>query len=317
MINPNLAIIILLITVSLVGIVHADELTPPPSVKICGYVSYCNETGIWWFNPQNETDFAGVEIWFDNIFINATQNATTHFFAIQNNTTGIHVFSTRTYDAFSNVNQSWVNISVNIDECPVCAEGWYCDEDYCMMPQIPTITPTVTPTSWVNQTYNNATDICTVTADMGETWIKWDAVCNTTVEVLYYIDGKKLENTTPYEKLNPDRLILSDLHSGEKHNLKIYYLGNVIADSEITTLPSWYMLLFFIVLSMAFSITGLLFVRSPIFRILLGVLALLLAVWMMTMTTGWMLAVPVIPALLAALLIILALYDQVHQSWGG
>lgn len=314
MINFRILIVILIL-VSAIGIVRADDINPPPSVKICGYVSYCNQTGIWWFNPQNETDFAGVEVWFDGVFINATENITTHFFAVQNNTPGIHVFSTRTYDTFSNINQSWVNMSVNMDVCPICAEGWYCNEEYCTMPVQPTIT--VTPTSWINQTYNNATDICTITAEVGETWIKWDANCNTTVEVLYYIDGKKLENTTPYTKLNPDRLILSDLHSSETHNLKIYYLGNVITESEITTLPSWYMLLFFIVLSMALSITGLLFVRSPVFRILLGVLSLSIALWMMTMTTGWMLAMPVLPALFAVLLIILALYDQAYQSWGG
>jgi hypothetical protein len=313
MINFRILIVILIL-ISVIGLVRADDANAPPSVKICGYVSYCNQTGIWWFNPPNETDFAGVEVWFDGFYVNKTENSTTHFFSAQNNTTGIHVFSTRTYDTFGNTNTSWVNMSVNMNACPLCDEGWYCDEEYCTMPQ-PTIT--VTPTSWVNQTFNNTTDICRITADMGETWIKWDATCNTTVDVLYYIDGKKLENTTPYVKLNPDRLILSDLHSSETHNLKIYYLGNVIAESEITTLPSWYMLLFFIVLSIALSLTGLLFVRSSVFRILLGVLALAVALWMMTMTTGWMLAVPVIPALFATILMIWAVFDAIRTSWGG
>jgi hypothetical protein len=77
------------------------------------------------------------------------------------------------------------------------------------------------------------------------------------------------------------------------------------------------MILFFIVVSLTLSITGLLFVRSPVFRIIIGAVAFSIAVWVMTMSTGWMLAVPVIPALFAVILIIMALYDQVNIAWGG
>jgi hypothetical protein len=318
MISSRLLIIIILGMGLLVGFVHADAGNPPASVHICGYVSYDKQMGVWWFNPP-DTDYLGVQIYVDDVYLTTTTLLAQHFYDFNSSVMGIHVFSTHSVDTFGNVNSTWVNLSLNLDVAPVCNEGWFCPDGYCTNYTGGVITPTVTetPPSWINQTFNATTDICHVTADMGETWIKWDANCNTTVEVLYYLDGVKLENTTPYEKLDPNRLILSDLHSGETHNLKIYYLGNVIVDSKVTTLPSWYMILFFIVVSLALSLTGLLFVRLPVFRIIIGTVAFSIAVWVMTMSTGWMLAVPVIPALFAVILIIMALYDQVNIAWGG
>jgi hypothetical protein len=208
-----------------------------------------------------------------------------------------------------------VNISIDNGGYFACNDAWYCtDEEWCGIPTIPTITPTTTPTSWTNVT-KKPTDICTVRADMGETWVKWDAVCNTSVEVMYYIDGKPLDNVIPYQPLDPDRLILSDLMGMETHNLKIYYLDEVIAESTVTTLPAWYMLLFFIVISVVLSIIALLFVVSPVYRIILGGLAFTIAVWMMTLVTGWMIAVPVAPAIFAGLVIILALRDLIAPAW--
>jgi hypothetical protein len=191
--------------------VQANAGNPPTSIKVCGYITYCNEIGIWWINPT-ASDYGGAQIWFDDVF---QFNSTPVAFFYNPNTAilGDHIISTKTFDTFGNVNATWTNITVNLAACPSCSEGWFCAEDeYCFNPNVtPTITPTptvtVTPTSWVNQTFNQTTDICTIRADMGETWIRWDANCNTTVEVLYYIDGKKLENTTPYQKLDPNRLI--------------------------------------------------------------------------------------------------------------
>jgi hypothetical protein len=312
--NKNTVIILVILLIALVHTVQADADNPPGSITFCGYVSHCNEIGVWWLNAT-DADFNGVQIWFDDVY-QTTSPADSHFHNQNTPIIGDHIISTHTIDMFGNVNATWVNVTVSIGACPVCKEGWFCGDEYCAMPNpIPTVT--VTPTSWANQTFNPVTDICTISADMGETWIKWDATCNTTVEVLYYIDGVKLEDTPPYGKLDPNRLILSDLHSMETHNLKIYYLGNIVAESTIETLPSWYMLLFFIVLSITLSVIGILFVSSPILRILLGGLAFSIAVWMLTMVTGWMLVLPVLPALVAGICIILALYDQVHTSWGN
>ena len=77
------------------------------------------------------------------------------------------------------------------------------------------------------------------------------------------------------------------------------------------------MILFFIVVSLTLSVTALLFVRSPIYRIIMSLVAASFAIWMMTVVTGWMLAVPVIPALFAGLVIILALRDQIELAWGS
>lgn len=312
---PSL-IILLMSLFLLVNNVQADEFNPPASIKICGWVSHCNEIGVWWSTNQTSTDpdLAGVQIWFDDIYQVTTLPAD-HFYNVNTPVVGDHTISTHTIDTWGNVNATWSNVTVSLGVCPECKEGWVCtDPEYCGSSGIPT--PTVTPTSWVNVTMV-PTDICHIRADVGETWIKWDATCNTSVEVLYYIDGIKLENTTPYAPLDPDRLILSDLNSMETHNLKIYYLGEVIAESEITTLPSWYMLLFFIVLSLVLSTIALLFVSSPLWKILLAALAFSIAVWMMTITTGWMLAVPVLPALVAGIVILLALKELVSDAWGN
>jgi hypothetical protein len=318
----KLIIGILLILVLFGNPVQANATSPPAGIKICGYITYCNEIGIWWINPT-VSDYGGAQIWFDDTF-KFNSSPTEFFYSPFPNITvlGDHTFSTRTFDTYGNVNLTWVNLTVNMAACPSCSEGWFCAEnEYCYNPNgtptpTPTVTVSVTPTSWINQTYNATTDICTIRADMGETWVRWDANCNTTVEVLYYIDGVKLENTTPYEKLDPNRLILSDLKPGETHNLKIYYLGNIVAESTIKTLPSWLMILFFIVLSLVLSITGLLFIATPSYRILLGALALAIALWMFTVVTGWMLMLPLLPAILAIIGIILALRDQIESSWG-
>jgi hypothetical protein len=320
------SILIFLVMISAIAvIVQADEINPPASIKICGYVSHNFEIGIWWANPS-ESDFAGVQVWFDNVYIGQTDK-TTHFYTTHSEVIGYHTLSTHTVDTFNNVNPAWSNRTVELAAYPACREGWYCtDAEYCTMPTgttTPTPTPTetvtvtVTPTSWVNQTYNATSDICQIRADAGETWVKWDVTCNTTVEVLYYIDGKKLENTTPFQQLDPNRLILSDLKPMESHNLKIYYLDNLIAESEVTTLTSWYMILFFVVLSLILSLMGLLFISSPVYRILISGLSLSIAVWTMTLMTGVMLAVPIIPAIFAGITIIFALKDLVTESWGN
>lgn len=324
--NGKLPIIIILL-ILLISPVLADAGTPPYSIYSCSYVTYAQEVGIWWSNPE-DTDFAGVQMWVDNVYVGTTSDSSTRFYTTHIDATGWHTFSTHTIDTFANVNPVWVNQSFEIlPGLYSCSEGhnpWSaCSEIDCVAnvtptpTYFPTTTVTITPTSWVGVTYAPSTDICSIQADMGETWVKWDATCNTSVEVMYYIDGKKLENVPPYVKLDPNRLILSDLQSIEKHNLKIYYLGNVVAESTVQTLPEWYMILFFVVLSVVLSIIALLFVVSPISRILLGAVSLVISVWLLTIVTGWMIAVPTAPAIFAGIVIILALRDQIEQSWGS
>lgn len=314
-------IVLILILFCLVGTVQADATHPPASVKIAGYISTHNQIGVWWVTPAN-ADFIGTKVWLDNVYITEYIDST-KFTYFEFLSLGAHTISTKTVDLFGNVNATWVNVTINNDGFFACNEAWYCTSlEWCGI-ETPTVIPTtvpigttvtVTPTAWVNVT-KKPTDICTVQADMGETWVKWDAVCNTSVEVMYYIDGKPLANVAPYQKLNPDRLILSDLNGMETHNLKIYYLDEVIVDSTITTLPEWYMLLFFIVLSVVLSIIALLFIVSPVGRIVLAGLAFSIALWMMTLVTGWMIAVPVAPAIFAGLVIILALRDLIAPAW--
>jgi len=306
-------IILIAVLFCLVGTVSADAVTPPLSVKIAGYISTHNQIGVWWLNPS-DADYRGTQVWFDNVYT-AEYPYTTNFTYYEFLSLGAHTFSTQTVDTFGNVNATWVNITIDNNGFFACDEAWYCtDTEWCGIKPTPTVTITVTPTAWVGVT-KVPTDICSIRADMGETWVRWDAVCNTSVEVLYYIDGVKLENTTPYQPLDPDRLILDDLNGMETHNLKIYYLNEVIAESTVTTLPAWYMLLFFIVLSIVLSIIALLFVEAPVSKIILGGLAFTIAVWMMTLVTGWMIAVPVAPAIFAGLVIILALRDVIAPAW--
>jgi PGF-pre-PGF domain-containing protein len=121
----NEKVIIILLLISLVGIVQADTLTPPDSIKICGYVTYANEIGIWWFNPY-DPDFGGVQIWLDDQNLGTT-GAGDHFYNAYSTVIGPHTFSTHTFDNSSNVNTTWVNLTFMTKEYPGCTENWTCD----------------------------------------------------------------------------------------------------------------------------------------------------------------------------------------------
>ena len=128
----NLAIIFVLFC-TLVNTVSADSTDPPGSITICGYVTYANEIGIWWFNPY-DPDFGGVEMWLDDVFIGNTSSGD-HFYNAYSAVVGTHTFSTHAFDSSGNVNSTWVNLTFITKEYPGCTENWTCDT--CSRPVIP------------------------------------------------------------------------------------------------------------------------------------------------------------------------------------
>ncbi len=68
LINPVVFILLLL---ALVSTASADSVNPPGGITICGYVTYANEIGIWWFNPY-DPDFGGVQMWLDDEYLGTT-----------------------------------------------------------------------------------------------------------------------------------------------------------------------------------------------------------------------------------------------------
>jgi PGF-pre-PGF domain-containing protein len=128
----NLILIILLFC-GLVSTVSADSTNPPASITICGYVTYANEIGIWWFNPY-DPDFGGVEMWLDDGYLGNTTSSD-HFYNAYSAVVGTHTFSTHTFDNSGNVNSTWVNLTFITKEYPGCTENWTCDT--CSRPVIP------------------------------------------------------------------------------------------------------------------------------------------------------------------------------------
>ena len=132
----------ILFVCALVGTVHADSVTPPGGITICGYVTYANEIGIWWFNP-NEPDFAGVQMWLDDQYLGTSKPAD-HFHNAYSAVIGTHTFSTHTFDNSGNVNSTWINLTFLTKEYPGCTENWTCDT--CSLPLIPVAAFSANPT---------------------------------------------------------------------------------------------------------------------------------------------------------------------------
>jgi PGF-pre-PGF domain-containing protein len=126
-------VVLILLSGALVGIVNADSVTPPGGITICGYVTYANEIGIWWFNPY-DPDFGGVQMWLDDEYLGTT-GAGDHFYNAYSSVVGTHTFSTHTLDNSSNVNTTWVNLTFLTKEYPGCTENWTCDT--CSRPIAP------------------------------------------------------------------------------------------------------------------------------------------------------------------------------------
>jgi PGF-pre-PGF domain-containing protein len=126
-------VVFILLLCALVSTVNADSVTPPGGITICGYVTYANEIGIWWFNPY-DPDFGGVQMWLDNEYLGTT-GAGDHFYNAYSAVVGTHTFSTHTFDNSSNVNTTWVNLTFMTKEYPGCTENWTCDT--CSRPITP------------------------------------------------------------------------------------------------------------------------------------------------------------------------------------
>jgi len=112
--------ILLIILLLCIPIVSANATAPPQSIIIIGNVSTHNQTGIWWKNPTN-FDFAGVQIWYNNTFIGTT-TPTTKFYYQEFLPYGTHTFSSHTIDTSGNVNLTWINTSIVVNES--CFENW-------------------------------------------------------------------------------------------------------------------------------------------------------------------------------------------------
>lgn len=94
----------------MVGIVSADNLTPPPGVRIAGYISSHYQVGIWWM-PPTDADYKSTHIWFDNVYIGEQLSPIKFYNAgsVVGLSAGSHTFSTQTEDTFGNVNTTWIN----------------------------------------------------------------------------------------------------------------------------------------------------------------------------------------------------------------
>jgi len=141
-INP---VVLILLLLALVSTASADSVTAPGSITICGYVTYANEIGIWWFNPY-DPDFGGVQMWLDDAYIGTT-GASDHFYNAYSPVIGTHTFSTHTFDNSGNVNTTWVNLSFFTKEYPGCTENWTCDT--CSRLSTPVAAFSANPTSGI------------------------------------------------------------------------------------------------------------------------------------------------------------------------
>ena len=127
-------ILIMLICLSCIPLVSANATNPPNSTIITSYISTHNQIGIWWENPK-DLDFAGTQIWWDNVYQTTVSN-TTVFYYKEFLSLGDHTFSTHTIDLYSNVNSTWVNLTANNNGYYNCSEATF-EEGYCPYPDFP------------------------------------------------------------------------------------------------------------------------------------------------------------------------------------
>lgn len=120
---------IIIFTLLLIPIAYADNVTPPVGVRIAGYITTHDQIGVWWMNPVNESDYDGIQIYFNDISIGNKSN-TTIFYNAEFLTPGNYTFSTRTFDLYGNLNTTWVNITIFYEGYYICKEDWFC-ADYC------------------------------------------------------------------------------------------------------------------------------------------------------------------------------------------
>lgn len=121
----NIKILIsILIILSIIPIVHA--MTPPEQVNISGYVVSHYQTGTW-FRLPNDTDYAGYELFYDEVYI-GNFSSPTHFYNAEFLSVGDHTLYVYSYDTKGNVNTSFNNLTMYVGSD--CHESWFCG-DYC------------------------------------------------------------------------------------------------------------------------------------------------------------------------------------------
>ena len=147
MTNYTKLLMALLLAALCVGTVSADAVTPPDNIRIAAYISTHNQIGIWWINPTI-ADFAGTQVWFDNVFV-GTDGAAVKFHYWEFLALGDHTFSTHTIDSFGNVNPVWENITITNNGFFACDEHWYYYEEYCT-PAMPCYFVNLTGTTVLN-----------------------------------------------------------------------------------------------------------------------------------------------------------------------
>lgn len=154
-----------------------------------------------------------------------------------------------------------------------------------------------------------------ITAEVGETWIKWSWNINEPITDIYidYKLAKDNEIKSYY--------YLKDINPLEKHTLTLYnYTTTTIplGSSTVTTLypkPN----IFFMIWVVIFLGIIMLLAKTPIKIILIGGLAIALAVYASTISIGYegLYILPLILAILVAAYVIYALWDAIHgyTSW--
>jgi len=157
----------ILICLICIPLVQANASRPPNSTIISSYVSTHNQIGIWWENPK-DVDFAGTQIWWDNVYQTTVSN-TTVFYYKEFLSLGAHTFSTHTIDIYSNVNGTWINLTVDNNGYFSCSEMTY-NEGYCPYPAFPTADFTSNVTGGITPLPVQFTDNSTVLTPLTWNW---------------------------------------------------------------------------------------------------------------------------------------------------
>lgn len=174
----------------------------------------------------------------------------------------------------------------------------------------PTPTPTPVPTITIPPEPLAAQS---VRAEVGETWIKWSWTWNSSnMTPSIYIDGEKVENTTG------NQILISNLDPRSAHTMEIYTSNGTatgfVTKKDVTTLPSTFDIEIYFVISMVITLFGLFVMREPHLKIIFSVLGLVVALYTLNMAYGFWLFLPLIPAILAGIVIIYNVREAVNGS---
>jgi len=162
-------------------------------------------------------------------------------------------------------------------------------------------------------TIGQASAYVNLTADVGETWIRWEwnALQNNTVNV--YVDSvlKRTNETREF-------YYLQGVEPSEKHNIKLYNSSNtseLLAQSTITTL--YPVLIIYLLLAIVIIIGFvMLFAKDPIKIILLGVTTVSLALYTASLCNGYggIYYLPLIITVLVGAYLAMIMWDFIRKE---